>query len=55
MGSSGAGKTTLINILTMIEDYDEEKYPFSPNHLGSIRIRKEINTEKRYKYNFSRL
>lgn len=55
MGSSGAGKTTLINILTMIEDYDEGEISFSPNHLGSIRIRKEINTEKRYKYNFSRL
>lgn len=47
MGSSGAGKTTLINILTMIEDYDEGEIPFSPNHLGSIRIRKEINTEKK--------
>lgn len=28
MGSSGAGKTTLINILTMIEDYDEGEISF---------------------------
>ncbi len=44
MGSSGAGKTTLINILTMIEDYDDGTITFNN------RLFKDFKEKERDKY-----